>query len=449
MIFNRLSRIIIAFAFAFLCCATFAGTPSELYVKSLLPDILLRRINTNGSGVPIVVFNPLSWTRTDAVEVESPFEGECPYVQITDGAGKVYPARALGDRLYFTARNLPALGYKVFWAVRSSKPIPTSIKCTTDYVENQFFRVNIDKKNAAITSIVDKVNKRQLMPKGSKGAILQMLNGDKVKEVSADSASDMIDGGPARGLLILENSYGDVPFAQELILHDGVPRVDIRLTTEWPEGISDTLKVLFPIIMKQEISTLGGVERIEDGIGVPSFKWLDISDAKYGVCLACDAAYNCSISNGCISAALLKQAKSNSEGGTYEVNYSLFTHIGDVSSGDVFERAMEVAQPLVARLQGKHKGELPATGSLFTFPDGGVVASLTGSDIIGRSPMLCFYETNGKATAIEGAMSITGFHLLEAKQNGRPIEGAKSITEKANVGLAASGTAAYLLVWEK
>ena len=107
---------------------------------------------------PIVVFNPLSWQRTDAVEVETPFPGESPYVKITDSAGKAYPARALGDTLYFTARDVPPLGYRVYWASRAPQPVPTAIKCTADAVENQFFRVTVDKKAAAITGIYDKTS---------------------------------------------------------------------------------------------------------------------------------------------------------------------------------------------------------------------------------------------------------------------------------------------------
>jgi len=46
------------------------------------------RINTTALGVPVVVFNSMSWPRDEVVEAEVQLPSAAPAIQIVDGAGK-------------------------------------------------------------------------------------------------------------------------------------------------------------------------------------------------------------------------------------------------------------------------------------------------------------------------------------------------------------------------
>src|SRR5437773_8675410 len=89
-------------------------------------ETLAARIDTRGEGVPIVVFNPLGWPRTDVVEVEVGFgERGVLDMSLADPAGKRAGLQILQAdrdrdsgitraRILVVARDVPALGYATY-----------------------------------------------------------------------------------------------------------------------------------------------------------------------------------------------------------------------------------------------------------------------------------------------------------------------------------------------
>src|SRR5439155_20911230 len=92
-------------------------------------DSIAARIDTRGEGVPIVVFNPLGWPRTDIAEVEIGFaEPGVNDLNLVDADGKTAPVQLLHAdrdsdgglkrvRIIFLARDVPALGYSAYRAL--------------------------------------------------------------------------------------------------------------------------------------------------------------------------------------------------------------------------------------------------------------------------------------------------------------------------------------------
>lgn len=77
-------------------------------------DWIAQRVETPRAGAPLVVFNGLSWPRTDPVEVALP-ENLAGPVRVTDAEGRTVPSQMLGNRrLVFVAEQVPAIGYKTF-----------------------------------------------------------------------------------------------------------------------------------------------------------------------------------------------------------------------------------------------------------------------------------------------------------------------------------------------
>ena len=311
------------------------------------------------------------------------------------------PARCLGDRLYFTARDVPAIGYKVFWANRVSKPAPASVKCTDELLENQFFRVRIDKHAGVVTCIYDKLNSRYLMPPGRFSALLQVVPGSgRPHDLRGDSTAVMMDSGPARGMVILDHGYEKSPFVQEVALHDGVPRLDVRLTSDWrqshgPDG--STLRVAFATDVRSRNATIGWIERPQGSPNTPALRWVDCSARGYGVSLMVDQGMNVSATDGVLMATLLKPkaGPESSDEDASELRYSLYAHRGDWRAGGVFRRAFEIKEPLVARLADKHPGTLPRSASLVSVRSADVIGVAMKQDAADGSLVLKFYETGG------------------------------------------------------
>src|SRR6185312_5650991 len=79
------------------------------------------RVHTQGEGVPVMVFNPLSWSRSDVAEAEVELPEAASSLQVKDAAGKAVLQQILQRatpnrfRVIFRAEDLPSMGYKMFY----------------------------------------------------------------------------------------------------------------------------------------------------------------------------------------------------------------------------------------------------------------------------------------------------------------------------------------------
>lgn len=296
--------------------------------------------NTTGDGTQIVVFNPLSWSRTGVVEVNSPFnEDVVSNVIVTDG--KIpYPAQIVADKIIFTARNVPALECKAFRLMKSDKPTGTSIKTGRDYIENEFFRVKIDLPKGSVKSIYDKVNKRELVPRDKQTGVLQIVFGERIKSLDNADESEILETGPTRAMVRLEHSCGKSSFVQDIVLYEGLPRIDIKITADWQEeesGLATTLKVIFPTALSSPEAAFDAPCRT-----TPQ-KWIDLSEEKYGVSILNHCKYACSITDNVMSILIPTEPPDQR---IHEAAFSIYPHSGDWSAACTSRYADELYNPL-------------------------------------------------------------------------------------------------------
>ncbi|MDH7602272.1 MAG: glycoside hydrolase family 38 C-terminal domain-containing protein [Armatimonadota bacterium] len=409
-------------------------------------DILMSRISTDGPGVPIVVFNPLSWTRTDVVEVPSPFAGEDVSVRITDETGRVCAGQNVGDRLVFTARDVPSLGYKVFWANRAHDDMKTSVKCSGSTVENEFFRLRIDPVSGTIAELYDKVNKRSVFASGAKAGILQVLWEEphgmsawnigkiqKTEDIARASAVRAVCNGPVRAAVAAVHDFNKSRFTQEIMLHDGVPRVDIKLTADWQEvgtnkAPSPMIKVAFPVGLSQPRAAFeipfGCIERPTNGAEVPAQKWIDLSDERYGVGLLNNCKYGFDVNRNVMRMSLLRCSYDPDpvpDVGVHEVVYSIYPHKGDWNAGNTVRRGYELNEPLIARVTEKHSGALPKSKSFVWVSEPNIVVTALKRSENGRGTILRFYETQGKECQAKIAVGFDADLAVETDLMERPV----------------------------
>lgn len=415
--------------------------------KSLLNqslDKLTSQIDTKGTGIPIIVFNPLAWSRTGPVSVTSPFPGQKTSVRITDATGKSYPGGTLGDTLSFTARDVPGMGYKVFWANRTAKPVPTGVSYSGSVLENQFFRVAVDPKLGVITSIYDKLNKRNVTSQPSD--VLQILMEEphgmsawnigkfvSSQDVTGETEVVCTESTAAKVTFTYDHAYGNSLFTQELTLYDNVPRIDIKMTADWKEQSAakqptPMLKALFNVDLNKPKATFeipfGSIERPCDGREVVSQKWVDLSDSNYGVSLLNDCKYGFDIKDNNMRISLLRASQDpdpTPDQGMHEMTYSLYPHKGDWRTAGTVRKGYEINQPLIARIAKPQRGALPSSKSYANVSNDNIIITALKKAEDDSNIILRFYETHGKAGDATIRTSLPVKYYMETDLMERPI----------------------------
>ncbi len=124
---------------------------------------------------PVVVFNPLSWARTDPVEFRLATTSR--EFRIVDETGRevayqLVPAPAsegpVGPVVEFVAENVPALGYRTFYvdyenasAGKGADPFGPDRSAEADTIENAFYRIKL--APGGVKSIFDKELGREVL----------------------------------------------------------------------------------------------------------------------------------------------------------------------------------------------------------------------------------------------------------------------------------------------
>ncbi|HID95298.1 MAG TPA: hypothetical protein EYP53_04475 [Candidatus Latescibacteria bacterium] len=292
------------------------------------------QIDTGGEGTPIIIFNPLSWARTDVVEVELAFgDARAKGVLIKDPQGRDVPFQLTETGrnpdgtlnkvlLTFEAEDVPALGYKTYFAVPTDgipkRKFATSIRTEVEggryKIENRFYSVTVDPISKVITSIYDKEEGREvletkeylgnvLFDEPDHGSVCQ-VNGDidghqtaiPIKDLPDPDVADntmrcaphghINEGGPVRASISTLGNLNKIRFRQNIIIYDKIKRLDFRTDIEF-EGEHRRIRVVFPVNLKDgriyhEIP-YGAIERGEGEY--PAINWTDVSEEDYGVTL--------------------------------------------------------------------------------------------------------------------------------------------------------------------
>jgi alpha-mannosidase len=289
-------------------------------------------------GASVLVFNPLSWARTDEVEFEAQFPTAVKDVGAIGPDGKPMPIEVLSNdpqtgrvKLRLLAENIPATGYKLVRLVpiehklvtkpaeaeMKSKPAP--LIATVDSLENDFIRLKVDPKTGCITSLFDKRSNTEALalPVQSEGSpaaspdgqpcgnLLQAfvdkpkrwdawnVDADFVKQhwdlMQADEVK-LVENTPLRAVIRVKHHFQKSNFVQDVTLYPGIRRVDVHMQADWHEQ-HILLKVAFAVSAHSDKATFeipyGSVERPttrntpaeQAQFEVPALRWADISDA--------------------------------------------------------------------------------------------------------------------------------------------------------------------------
>lgn len=436
---------------------------------------LAAHIRTTGPGVPVIVFNPLSWTRSEVTELEAQLPSSTNSVEVADETGKIVPSQLLAqdkeaNRVRVLAlTNVPSLGYKTYFVHAATQPaLATSrVKSTADSLENEYLRLKIDPATGCVTSLFDKktMTESLALPETDSGGPKSMICGnllqafqDKPKawdawNVDADfekvhwdiTTADevkLVESGPLRAILRVKQHFQKSSFVRDIIVTAGSPRVDVKTSVDWNEK-HILLKVGFPLSSHNDKATFeipyGSIERPttrntpaeQAKFEVPALQWADISDAKHGLSLLNDCKYGYDSKGNVLRLSLLRSPEwpdPHADEGHHEFTYSVYPHAGTWRDALTVREGYNLNYPLLTLQAQKHTGSLSATHSFVQTEQQNVVITALKKAEDSEDLVLRFYEWAGKSGDIRLQLSV----LVQSAQD-------VSLMEKPAGSLAVQG----------
>jgi alpha-mannosidase len=396
-------------------------------------EAISNSIDTRGEGLPLVVYNPLFWVRTEPVVAEfylmkmkkfSAFRiqdeqgAEIPYqVVMKDETG---PQNHF--RIVFIAESVPSFGYKLYRVAGLDKApeFKSTLTAAAESLENEFFKVRLNPATGWLESIFDKVNDREILQ--GRGNVLQAIV-DEPENMSAwelglkdqswnigeeGAKVEVIEAGPVRAVVRVTSLFRNSAFSQDIILYSKIPRLDFRLGLNWQER-NLMVKAAFPLNLKNEKADFeipfGSISRPADGREVPALRWVDLSDESgaYGVSLLNDCKYGFDVKNSTLRLSVIHGATNpdpEADRGPHELLYSLYPHRGTWKDALTIRRGYEFNSPLMPRVAMAHPGPLPASRSFVNVGPNNIILSSLKKEMgyYNRGLILRFYEAFGKKT---------------------------------------------------
>jgi alpha-mannosidase len=435
--------------------------------KSL--EEIAAHVNTEGEGVPVMLFNSLSWPRTDVTEIEAQLPAPTKHVEVVDSHGKPADSQMLSlDAETHRAKLLvlaqtPSMGYATYF-VRAATSAPAvhsllkaSVSATEDVLENEFIRVKVDAQSGCMTSLFDKRSRADALapaetdtggPKDRVCGNLLQTFVDKPKKWDAwnidadfekqhwdlDKADEvkLVESGPLRAVIEVKNHFQNSTFVRDITLYAGVPRVDVKMQAEWHEK-HILLKIAFPLSAHNDKATFeipyGSVERPttrntpaeQAQFEVPAQRWADISDATHGFSLLNDCKYGYDAKGNVLRLSLLRSPEwpdPHADEGHHEFTYSLYPHGGGWKDALTIRRGYELNYKLLALPVEKHQGALAAEHSFLEVPSENVIVSAMKKAEDDNALVVRFYEWAGKTGDVTlelppGAQSAVETNLME------------------------------------
>lgn len=256
-------------------------------LRDMLRNIAERVQAPIAHSFPVVVFNPLGWSRDDLVKTHLTLYGEVSPgdigafkrgMRLLDEAGREVPfyveqyseniSRAL--ELVFVARGVPSLGYKTYYLVAAERPeeLPKTAAVElddekdrreprrplgNDTLDSALYRLTVDRATGRVT-LFDKELKREVC-RDMEVVAVEERGGNYigVEPPSGRTIFCTVDGvtveenNAVRAVVRITGRIADIPIAQRLTLYRALRRLDVENTVDWRTPRLVRLQQLFPL----------------------------------------------------------------------------------------------------------------------------------------------------------------------------------------------------------
>ena len=441
---------------------------------------LVDRIAPTSEGRPLLVFNPLSWTRTDVVSVHLAFPMRgTRSLEVRDSARRIVPHQAAVEPyedgtikeadLWFSAES-PSLGYGTFYILDGKEGASESSRHgDASRMENDQLRLSF--VDGRLVSIFDKETEVEHVAReeGDANALRYYAIEDTgpyhygpVTDVVGMIADDvqLVADGPVFSTVRTVGRVGDHRAVQDVTLHHTLKRIDLRTEIEcsggdgffrvhFPLAYEGTLKAHVPFGVEERDVTqvpYGSLERLRENVFYAS-EWVDYANDDCGIALVGALGvqgFHFDPERRTLSHTLLKAIRHPEQGwerfetrlreakGVQEFHYALIPHRGDWRTGDVFRAAAAFHRPTTAipRTRWARDGDLPEERSFLRIEPKHVLLSAWYEDD-GQS-LLRVYEAVGEEGTVTATVPFDIEEAVEADLRGVPMPEGKRIEVEGN-----------------
>ncbi|MGD1916782.1 MAG: glycoside hydrolase family 38 C-terminal domain-containing protein [Phycisphaerales bacterium] len=371
---------------------------------------IISAMDTTARGTPVVVYNPLSWERSDVVEAEVPFDGAAPEaIVVLNAQGSMTPSQILWTsvdsgmaRVAFVA-SAPSIGFATYDVILSQNAFPgapsgPSISAEGRRLENHRYVVTLDTRGD-VASIFDKKVGVELLSAPARIG-LHYENPSQWPAWNMDWADrqlparafvgesgpvkfEVIENGPARVAVEVTREAEGSTFVQRIRLSHGGDRVEFDTDIDW-QTRERSVRAAFPLTASNPLATydqhLGAIER---GNGYPRqyeylfHKWFNLTDrgGGFGTSILCDSKYATDKpDDSTVRLTLLFTPgvrggypdQQSQDIGRHNVLYAIQGHTGDWRDGQSYVHGASLNQPLIPFRTTSHPGDLGRRVSLLS-----------------------------------------------------------------------------------
>ncbi|MFZ0393936.1 MAG: glycoside hydrolase family 38 C-terminal domain-containing protein [Terracidiphilus sp.] len=417
------------------------------------------RIDTNGTGVPVIVYNPLGWVRSGEVRVQ--VQAEKPITSAT-GAQIIEtttdPATGV-SKVRLNVLNVPALGYRIvrLGSGKGAKTGEIGVEArdsgSSISLESGALRVSVDKQTGCITNLFDKKDNFESLAAGGCGNQLQFFH-DNPKDYDAwnidpgtlDVAPMTIEHADsvelektAEPAIRVAYHWQGSKFVQTLSLSAYGDSVNVDNQFDWHES-HILLKAAFPLAASGPFATYeipyGTIERAttrnnsweKAQFEVPAQRWADLGDGAHGFSLINESKFGYDAVGNLLRLTLLRSPKwpdPDADMGHHHFHYALYPHAGTWKDALTVRRGWEYNYPLTAVVTTAHGGSLAAEHSFASAEPENVVLTAVKKAEDANGLIFRVYEWAGKSATVTfhvppGATGATVTNLMETPE-GAPL----------------------------
>ncbi len=355
-------------------------------------------LNTEGKGVPVVVFNSLNIGREDVVEADIKFEeGTSAAVRVTGPDGISVPAQISNGKVLFLAKA-PPVGYAVYdvQPEKKAQSSDSALKVSKNSLENAHYRVKLN-GDGDVSSIFDKSINKELLSGPARLALSYdnpaqwpAWNMDWDQEqappkayVGGPAQIRVVESGPVRVAIEITRETAGSKFVQVVRLSagDAGKRVEFADAIDWNTKETN-LKASFPLAASNRMATynwdIGTIERPTaepKKFEVPSHQWVDLTDmsGQFGATVLTDCKNGSDKPNDHTLRLTLILTPGTRGGypdqatqdiGHHEVVYGIAGHGGGWRDAQTDWQAERLNAPLIGFETSRHSGSLGREFSL-------------------------------------------------------------------------------------
>lgn len=365
-------------------------------VLSAALENIAGRIDTNGVGTPLVLFNSLPHARSSMVVMALPKEAE---FHLIDSDGKEIPHQvianfATGEKQVVFEADLPPVSASVFRIVSGKGKISEeSVKSGDDFLENDFLRAEFNGEGEVIR-LLNKETGCEIFSLENRGNVMKLyedvpgkyeawdiaLTYEKVEFDISGVNVKLTEQGPVCAVIEVQRSFMKTKMRQRIVLGRNSRRLDFQTWVDWHEQ-QKLLKTRFytPFVTRTATYDIafGNMERSayrsnsfdEAKFEVPAHWWMDLSQPDNGLSLLNDCKYGHEAFDGMMALTLLRgplNPDPQSDQEEHFFTYSLYPHAGTWRDGGTIQEAANLNESVDLVGSKSHAGELPSGHSFLS-----------------------------------------------------------------------------------